>query len=115
LTGLAVLEHYLETADIGLCRQQQVSSTEAAKEETEKAAAAALEAVLAAVPRHRQDLTLLEALDKALEGAKRLSQKRFSESNAAAGVITANIANLQQLLQPQVGPCVTFYSTLFMT
>jgi len=42
-----------------------VSSTEAAKEETEKAAAAALEAVLAAVSRHRQDLTLLEALDKA--------------------------------------------------
>ncbi|DBA80649.1 TPA: hypothetical protein ACH3X1_007895 [Trebouxia sp. C0004] len=82
-------------------KQQQVSSTEAAKEETEKAAAAALEAVLAAVPRHRQDLTLLEALDKALEGTKRLSQKRFSESNAAAGVITVDIAKLQQLLQPQ--------------
>ncbi len=86
-----------------------MSSTDAAKEETEKAAAAALEAVLAAVPRHRQDLTLLEALDKALEGAKRLSQKRFSESNAAAGVITADIAKLQQLLQPQVRPCMTFY------
>lgn len=90
-----------------------MSSTEAAKEETEKAAAAALEAVLAAVPRHRQDLTLLEALDKALDGAKRLSQKRFSESNAAAGVITADIAKLQQLLQPQVRPCMTFYPTLF--
>ncbi|KAL0037016.1 hypothetical protein WJX77_009443 [Trebouxia sp. C0004] len=90
----------VETAVLTV-RQQQVSSTEAAKEETEKAAAAALEAVLAAVPRHRQDLTLLEALDKALEGTKRLSQKRFSESNAAAGVITVDIAKLQQLLQPQ--------------
>ena len=92
-----------------------MSSTDAAKEETEKAAAAALEVVLAAVPRHRQDLTLLEALDKALDGAKRLSQKRFSESNAAAGVITADIAKLQHLLQPQVRPCMTFYTTFFKT
>ncbi len=115
MTGLAVLDHCFESADSCLCRQQQVSSTEAAKEDTEKAAAAALEAVLAAVPRHRQDLTLLEALDKALEGAKRLSQKRFSESNAAAGVITADIAKLQQLLQPQVRPCTTVYLTLCNT
>lgn len=90
-----------------------MSSIEAAKEETEKAAAAALEAVQTAVPRHGQDLTLLEALDKALEGAKRSSQKRFSESNAAAGVITADIAKLQQLLQPQVRPCMTCSSTPF--
>ncbi|DBB04647.1 TPA: hypothetical protein ACH3X1_012711 [Trebouxia sp. C0004] len=90
----------VETAVVTI-RQQQVSSAEAAKEETEKAAAAALEAVLAAVPRHRLDLTLLEALDKALESAKRLSQKRFSESNAAAGLITADIVKLQQLLQPR--------------
>lgn len=109
-----MLDHCSVSDEIGLCRQQQVSSTEAAKEETEKAAAAALEAVLAAVPRHRQDLTLLEALDKALEGAKRLSQKRFSESNAAAGVITADIATLQQLLQPQVGPCMISCLTIFM-
>ena len=47
-----------------------MSSTEAAKEETEKAAAAALEAVLAAVPRHRQDLTLLEALTKPLKAQR---------------------------------------------
>ena len=110
-----MLDHCSVSDEIGLCRQQQVSSTEAAEEETEKAATAALEAVLAAVPRHRQDLTLLEALDKALEGAKRLSQKRFSESNVAAGVITTDIAKLQQLLQPQVRSCTTFYSTLFTT
>ena len=114
LTGLANLDHCFVSACSCLCRQQQVSSTEAAKEETEKVAAAALEAVLAAVPRHRQDLTLLEALDKALDGAKRSSQKRFSESNAAAGVITADIAKLQQLLQPQVRPCMTSCSAIFM-
>lgn len=113
LTGIAILDHCFVSADSCLCRQQQVSSVEAAKEETEKAATAAVEAVLAAVPRHRQDLTLLEALDKALDGAKRLSQKRFSESNAAAGVITADIAKLQQLLQPQVRLCMTLYSNLF--
>ena len=54
------------------------------------------------MPRHRQDLTLIEALDKALEGARKACQKRFSESTAAAGLITADIAKLQQLLQPQV-------------
>ncbi len=65
-------------------------------------AGTALDMVLAAVPRHRQDLTLIEALDKALDGAKRAASKKFSERTAAAGVITADIAKLQQLLQPQV-------------
>ena len=83
-------------------RQQQISSIEAAKQETEQRSAEALGVVLAAVPRHCQDLTLIEALDRALEGAKRSANKKFSESTAAAGIITADIAKLQQLLQPQV-------------
>lgn len=61
-----------------------------------------MEAVLAAVPRHRQDLALIEALDKSLDGAKKTANKKFGDSTAAAGVITAEIAELQQLLQPQV-------------
>ena len=66
-------------------------------------AAEALEAVLAAIPRHRQDLLLIEALDKALDAAKKTANTRFSESNAAAVAIQSQIAAMQQLLQPQVG------------
>lgn len=88
-----------------LChRQQQLSSIEAAKTGAEAKAAEALETVLAAVPRHRQDLVLIEALDKALDGAKKAATKKFVGSTAAAGTITTQIAALQQLLQPQVDP-----------
>lgn len=88
-----------------LChRQHQLSSIEAAKTGAEAKAAAALETVLAAVPRHRQDLVLIEALDKALDGAKKAATKKFIGSTAAAGAIATQIAAVQQLLQPQVGP-----------
>ena len=83
-------------------RQQQLSSIEAAKTGAEAKAAEALETVLAAVPRHRQDLALIEALDRALDGAKKAATRKFVDSNAAAGTITTQIAALQQLLQPQV-------------
>lgn len=87
-----------------LChRQQQLSSIEAAKTGAEAKAAAALETVLAAVPRHRQDLVLIEALDKALDGAKKAATKKFVGSTDAGGTIATQIAALQQLLQPQVG------------
>lgn len=84
-------------------RQQQLDSIEAAKTGAEAKAAEALETVLAAVPRHRQDLVLIEALDRALAGAKKAATKKFVDSNAAAGNIAIQIAALQQLLQPQVG------------
>lgn len=83
-------------------RQQQLSSIEAAKTSAEAKAAEALETVLAAVPRHRQDLVLIEALDRALDGAKKAATKKFVDSNAAASYIATQIAALQQLLQPQV-------------
>lgn len=84
-------------------RQQQLSSVEAAKTDAEAKATEALEAVLAAVPRHRQDLVLIEALDKALDRATKMATKQFGNSTAAAGAIAEHIAALQQLMQPQVG------------
>ena len=83
-------------------RQQQLSSIEGAKTGAEVKAAEALESVLAAVPRHRQDLVLIQALNRALDGAKKTATKKFVNSNAAAGTIATQIAALQQLLQPQV-------------
>ena len=83
-------------------RQQQLSSIEAAKTGAEAKAAEALETVLAAVPRHRQDLVLIEALDRALAGAKKAAAKKFVDSSAAASDIATQIAALRQVLQPQV-------------
>lgn len=83
-------------------RQQQLSSVEEATIDTEAKATQALGSVMAAVPRHKQDLTLLEALDKSLDAAKRTATKKLSNSSAAGGAITAEIAQLQLLLQPQV-------------
>lgn len=85
-------------------RQQQLGSVEAAKTDAEAKATEALEAVLAAVPRHRQDLVLIEALDKALDRATKTATKQFGTSMAAAGAISEHIAALQQLLQPKVSP-----------
>ena len=84
------------------CRQSQLSSIEAAKAGAEAKAAEALETVLAAVPRHRQDLVLIEALDRALDRAQKTATKKFVDSTAASGTIATQIAALQQLLQPQV-------------
>ena len=89
-----------------LPRLQQLNSIEAFKTDTEAKAVEVLQSVLVAVPRHRHDLTLIEALDKALAGARNTANKKFMASSEAGGVITAEIAALQHLLQPQVSSIV---------
>lgn len=48
------------------CREEQLGQVEAAKQAAVTKADEALAAVLAALPAHCQDLTLIEALDKAI-------------------------------------------------